>query len=224
MHLLSVAIRFENPYFSIMKLDGITPLPAFVHEGGFEAGCDEAGRGCLAGPVCAAAVILPPDKRVPALIRDSKQLSAKQRAEAADWVQTHALSWAVAYCSPAEIDEINILNASFAAMHRALDALPEPPDRVIVDGHRFTPYRETPRHCVVKGDGKFAHIGAASILAKTYRDRFMALWHEDYPEYQWMNNKGYPTAAHIEAVRALGITPLHRRSFRIKGKQLKMKL
>jgi ribonuclease HII len=207
-----------------MKLDGVAPLPAYLHKAGREAGCDEAGRGCLAGPVCAAAVILSPDRAVPTLIRDSKQLSAKQRTQAAQWVESHALSWAVAYCSPAEIDEMNILKASFAAMHRALDALPEPPDRILVDGHRFTPYRETPHQCVVKGDGKYAHIGAASILAKTYRDRFMRLWHADYPEYQWSSNKGYPTAAHIEAVRNLGITPLHRRSFHIKGKQLKLNL
>jgi len=207
-----------------MKFNDVIPLPVYFQAGGLEAGCDEAGRGCLAGPVCAAAVTLHPDRDVPALIRDSKQLTAKQRAEAAEWVETHALGWAVAYCSPAEIDEINILNASFAAMHRALDALPEPPDRIIVDGHRFNAYGDLPHHCVVKGDGKYAHIGAASILAKTYRDRFMALWHSDYPDYQWSSNKGYPTAAHIAAVRRLGITPLHRRSFRIKGKQLKLNL
>lgn len=207
-----------------MKLDGVSPLPVCVHSEGIEAGCDEAGRGCLAGPVCAAAVILEPGQSVPALIRDSKQLSARQRAEAARWVEEHAQAWAVAYCSPKEIDRDNILNASFYAMHRALDALTHRPDRVAVDGHRFLPYRELPHECVIKGDGKYAHIGAASILAKTYRDRYMALWHEDYPDYQWESNKGYPTAAHIQAVRDLGITPLHRRSFHIKGKQLKLNL
>ena len=144
--------------------------------------------------------------------------------EAAAWIESESLSWAVAYCSPAEIDTLNILQASFAAMHRALDALTVRPNRVVVDGHRFVPYSTLPHECVVKGDGKFAHIGAASILAKTYRDRFMQLWHGDYPMYDWNNNKGYPTAKHISAVRTHGITPLHRKSFHVKGKQLKLKL
>lgn len=207
-----------------MKLDGISPLPGYVRREGLEAGCDEAGRGCLAGPVCAAAVILSPEKEVPSSIRDSKQLTAQQRNDAASWIESESLGWAVAYCSPAEIDAINILQASFAAMHRALDALAVRPDRIVVDGHRFVRYSTLPHECVVKGDGKFAHIGAASILAKTYRDRYMQLWHEDYPIYGWNNNKGYPTAGHISAIRTQGITPLHRKSFHLKGKQLKLKL
>ena len=207
-----------------MKLDNIPPLPAFFQADGREAGCDEAGRGCLAGPVCAAAVVLSIKKEVPPFLRDSKQLSPAQRARAAAWIEREAAGWAVAYCSPEEIDEINILQASFAAMHRALDALPVPPDRVLVDGPRFTPYGDIPHQCVIKGDGKYAHIGAASILAKTYRDRYMQLWHTDYPDYAWNTNKGYPTAAHIAAVRERGLSPLHRRSFHIKGKQLKLRL
>jgi ribonuclease HII len=199
-------------------------LAPHYHPDGREAGCDEAGRGCLAGPVCAAAVVLDAGVPIPEMIRDSKQLTPKRRELAAEWVEAHAARWAVAYCSPEEIDEINILRASFKAMHRALQAFPEAPDRILVDGHRFDPFEEVPHHCIIKGDGKYASIAAASILAKTYRDRLMQLWHLDYPDYQWHSNKGYPTQTHIQAIRERGITPLHRRSFTIKGKQLKMGL
>lgn len=212
-------MKSSTPQAKKQKKQGALLAPHFQPDGR-EAGCDEAGRGCLAGPVCAAAVILDAKVPIPAMIRDSKQLLPVQREEAAEWIEKNAACWAVAYCSPKEIDQINILRASFKAMHRALQAFPELPDRILVDGHLFDPFEEVPHHCIIKGDGKYASIAAASILAKTYRDRLMQLWHLDYPDYQWSSNKGYPTRTHIQAIRERGITPLHRRSFTIKGKQL----
>lgn len=181
--------------------------------GRIEAGCDEAGRGCLAGPVYAAAVILPEDFQHP-LLNDSKQLSEKQRDELRDVVEQSALVWYVAQASPEEIDRINILQASYLAMHRALDGLTRRPEFILVDGNRFRAYISTPHLCIVKGDGKYASIAAASILAKTHRDAEMYRLAETYPQYDWHSNKGYPTMAHREAIRLHGLTPEHRRSFR----------
>ncbi|MDE5642624.1 MAG: ribonuclease HII [Muribaculaceae bacterium] len=183
--------------------------------GMLEAGCDEAGRGCLAGPVFAAAVILPDDFTHPWL-NDSKQLSEARRMELRPLIQWQAVAWAVATASPQEIDDINILNASILAMHRALDALQTRPRTIAVDGNRFKPYRDIPHTTYVKGDGRFADIAAASVLAKTFRDEYMLEAAAEYPGYDWENNKGYPTEAHRRAVAELGLTPLHRRSFRMK--------
>ncbi|MCC6462817.1 MAG: ribonuclease HII [Saprospiraceae bacterium] len=177
-----------------------------------EAGCDEAGRGCLSGPVFAAAVILPEDFSHP-LLNDSKQLSEKQRDALRLVVEAEALAWCVAQASPAEIDRINILQASYLAMHRALDGLQRRPEFILVDGNRFRAYPGVPHLCVVKGDGKYASIAAASILAKTYRDAEMYRLAEQFPEYHWLSNKGYPTLAHREAIRRHGLTEHHRRSF-----------
>ena len=189
-------------------------LKPYLDEQLVEAGCDEAGRGCLAGPVFAAAVILPKDFTHP-LLNDSKQLSEKQRNEARKVVEQFALAWAVAQVSPAEIDKVNILNASFLAMHRALDQLGPGPESLLIDGNRFKPYQSLPFHCIVKGDGKLLPIAAASILAKTYRDDYMMQLDAEYPYYQWRSNKGYPTQAHREAIQAHGPSPHHRRSFRL---------
>lgn len=179
-----------------------------------EAGCDEAGRGCLAGSVYAAAAVLPPDYTHP-LLNDSKQLSdARRRALRTD-IERDALAWAVGTATAAEIDEINILRASILAMHRALDGLSLRPDFIIVDGNRFTPYGQTPHATVVKGDARYLSIAAASILAKTYRDDEMHRLAALYPGYGWERNAGYPTAAHREAITRLGVTPFHRRTFRL---------
>mgnify|MGYP001282456796 FL=1 len=186
-----------------------------------EAGCDEAGRGCLAGPVFAAAVILPPDFQH-ALLTDSKQLSAAQRAELRPIIETYAVAFAVASVSPQEIDRINIHNASYLAMHRALDTLGLEAEYIIVDGNRFIPYRKTPHCCIVKGDGKYLSIAAASILAKTYRDDYMESLAMDFPEYGWCQNKGYPTIQHRSAILEHGITPHHRRTFRVTDPQLSL--
>lgn len=188
-----------------------------------EAGCDEAGRGCLAGPVVAAAVVLPPDFYHP-LLNDSKQLSEKQRNTLREIVEKEALQWAVARVEAEEIDKINILNASFAAMHRSLDQFLNPPEFILIDGNRFKKYREVPHLCVVKGDGKYASIAAASVLAKTYRDEIMAALHRDFPEYNWMSNKGYPTQDHRAAIARIGACEWHRQSFRLlpQGEQLKL--
>ena len=177
-----------------------------------EAGCDEAGRGCLAGSVYAAAVILPRDYENAAL-NDSKQLSAKKRSELRAEIEREAVAWALGVATPEEIDRYNILYASIMAMHRALDALSVRPDHIIVDGNRFQPYRNVPAHTVVKGDGKYLSIAAASILAKTYRDDYMLDLHRQYPHYGWDHNAGYPTKEHREAILRHGITPVHRRSF-----------
>ncbi|MCI7400733.1 MAG: ribonuclease HII [Prevotella sp.] len=186
------------------------------HTGLIEAGCDEAGRGCLAGAVFAAAVILPPNY-VNADLNDSKQLSEKRRYVLRDIIERDAVAWAVGVVTPEEIDEINILNASILAMHRALDQLTTRPEAVIVDGNRFKPYGSLPSVTIVKGDGKYLSIAAASILAKTYRDDYMKRLAEEYPQYDWKGNKGYPTKKHRDAIRQFGATPYHRRTFNLLG-------
>lgn len=191
-----------------------SPLPACLQEGVNEAGCDEAGRGCLAGPVFAAAVILPDGYSNPWL-NDSKQLSEKRRMSLREEIMECATAWAIASVDAREIDEINILRASIEAMHRALAQLKVHPGAVIVDGNRFTPFEDIPWQTVVKGDGKYANIAAASILAKTERDLFMLRAHEQYPNYGWDRNKGYPTAEHKAAIAMHGTTPLHRLSFKM---------
>ena len=194
-------------------------LLSHYYQGKTEAGCDEAGRGCLAGSVYAAAVILPEDYRND-LLNDSKQLTEKRRYQLRDIIQRDAVAWAVGIVSPEEIDRINILNASILAMLRALDQLAVRPEAIIVDGNRFKPYREPtpiPHTTIVKGDGKYLSIAAASILAKTYRDDYMNRLAEEYPQYDWRSNKGYPTRKHRDAIRQYGITPYHRRSFSLLG-------
>jgi len=181
-----------------------------------EAGCDEAGRGCLAGPVFAAAVILPPNFADPVL-NDSKQIKEKTRYALRDMIQKVAISWAVAKIDAPEIDEINILNASIKAMHLALDQLKKKPSFIIIDGNRFKPYKKIPHATIIKGDGQYFSIAAASILAKTYRDDFMLEYHEQYPHYNWKKNKGYGTLDHRRAIAAFGRCPLHRESFRLKN-------
>ena len=181
-----------------------------------EAGCDEAGRGCLAGPVFAAAVILPPDFSDP-ILNDSKQIKEKTRYALRDMIQKTAISWAVAKIDAAEIDQINILNASIKAMHLALDQLKKKPSFIIIDGNRFKPYKKVPHATIIKGDGKYFSIAAASILAKTYRDDFMLEHHEQYPQYNWIKNKGYGTLDHRRAIAEFGRCSLHRESFQLKG-------
>ena len=187
-------------------------LENFHKKGVIEAGCDEAGRGCLAGPVFAAAVILPPDFQND-LLNDSKKLTEKQRYQLRPVIEESALAWAVGICTPQEIDKINILNASFLAMHRAIEQLTIKPQHLIIDGNRFRPYPEIPHLCIVKGDGKYMSIAAASILAKTYRDDYMAEQHALYPHYGWDKNAGYPTKQHREGIRLHGLTPIHRKTF-----------
>jgi len=181
-----------------------------------EAGCDEAGRGCLAGPVFAAAVILPPDFADPVL-NDSKQIKEKTRYALRDMIEKVAISWAVAKIDAPEIDEINILNASIKAMHLALDQLKKKPSFIIIDGNRFKPYKKIPHATIIKGDGQYFSIAAASILAKTYRDDFMLEHHEQYPHYNWKKNKGYGTLDHRRAIAEFGRCPLHRESFQLKN-------
>lgn len=190
------------------------PLPTCLEAGCLEAGCDEAGRGCLAGPVVAAAVILPDGYSHPWLI-DSKKLTEHRREAMREIVMRDAVAWAVGICSPQEIDEINILNASIEAMHRALRGLAVRPGAIIVDGNRFKPFEDIRHTTVVKGDAKFANIAAASIMAKTTRDAIMARLDAEYPAYGWAVNKGYPTAAHRAAIAAAGPCLHHRRSFRL---------
>lgn len=189
-------------------------LKSHFYKGLIEAGCDEAGRGCLAGSVYAAAVILPEDY-VNESLNDSKQLTAKRRYELRNEIERDALAWAVGIVTPAEIDEINILNASILAMHRALDGLKLRPEAIIVDGNRFKPYNFIPYTTVVKGDGKYLSIAAASILAKTYRDDYMDRLALEYPQYDWIDNKGYPTRKHRQAIAEYGITEYHRKTFRL---------
>lgn len=186
------------------------------YKGMIEAGCDEAGRGCLAGSVFAAAVILP-DGYENALLNDSKQLTEKRRYELREQIERDAVSWAVGIVTPEEIDRINILNASILAMHRALDQLEVRPEAVIVDGNRFKKYQNLPHTTIVKGDGKYMAIAAASILAKTYRDDYMNQLAEEFPQYDWQKNKGYPTKKHREAIRQYGTTPYHRMSYNLLG-------
>ena len=191
-------------------------LLPFLQEGRIEAGCDEAGRGCLAGAVYAAAVILPPDFHNEQL-NDSKQLTERRRYALREVIEREALAWAVGVVPPEEIDRINILNASFLAMHRALDQLQIRPQHLLIDGNRFNPYRDLPHTTVVKGDGKYLSIAAASILAKTYRDDYMHRLAEEYPLYDWHQNKGYPTRKHRDAIARYGATPYHRQSFNLLG-------
>jgi ribonuclease HII len=186
------------------------------YEGKIEAGCDEAGRGCLAGSVYAAAVILPEDYQNE-LLNDSKQLTEKRRYQLREMIERDAIAWAVGIVTPEEIDKINILNASILAMHRALDQLKVRPEAIIVDGNRFKSYQKLPHTTIVKGDGKYLSIAAASILAKTYRDDYMNKLAEEYPQYDWLSNKGYPTKKHREAIRQFGITPYHRKSYNLLG-------
>lgn len=194
-------------------------LLSYFDQTKIEAGCDEAGRGCLAGPVFAAAVILPPDFSCAAL-NDSKQLSEKERFKLRPLIEEQALAYAVASCTPAEIDEINILKASFLAMHRAVAALKTVPELLLIDGNRFTPYPAIPHHCIIKGDGKYLSIAAASILAKTYRDEYMEELDKQFPQYAWRQNKGYPTRVHREGIRSHGATVHHRKSFTLLPEQL----
>jgi ribonuclease HII len=208
-------------------------LASHYYQGKIEAGCDEAGRGCLAGSVYAAAVILPENYQNE-LLNDSKQLTEKKRYQLRDIIQRDAIAWAVGIVTPEEIDKINILNASILAMHRALDQLKVRPEAIIVDGNRFKPYREPltidhspltidhspltlPHTTIVKGDGKYLSIAAASILAKTYRDDYMNQLAQEYPQYDWLSNKGYPTKKHREAIKQYGITPYHRKSYNLLG-------
>lgn len=188
--------------------------PAYLEDGALEAGCDEAGRGCLAGPVFAAAVILPSGFHHP-MLNDSKQLTEKQREILRQVIEQEALAWAVAQVSPQEIDQLNILKASFLAMHRAIDQLKVRPQRLLIDGNRFVRHQDIPYHCMVKGDARFASIAAASVLAKTHRDACMDELAAQYPGYGWAENKGYPTAQHRLAIARLGVTLHHRRSFRL---------
>lgn len=189
-------------------------LKSIYKEGVIEAGCDEAGRGCLSGPVVAAAVILPNDFKNEKL-NDSKKLSEKKRYELRPIIEKKALAWGVGIVSNEEIDDINILNASFLAMHRALDQLFIKPKYIIVDGNRFTPYKNISHKCIVKGDSKYYSIAAASILAKTYRDDIMSKLHLEYPHYDWLSNKGYPTKKHRETIKKYGITKYHRATFKM---------
>ncbi len=194
-------------------------LESYYTKDVIEAGCDEAGRGCLAGPVFAAAVILPPDFKSE-LLNDSKQLSEKNRYALRPLIEQEAIAWGIGVGTAPEIDAINILKASFLAMHRAIEQLKVQPQALLIDGNRFTPYKEIPFTCMVKGDGRFLSIAAASILAKTYRDDYMLQLAEEYPSYGWQQNKGYPTRAHREAISKHGITPYHRKTFTLLPSQL----
>ena len=191
-------------------------LKSHYYEGKIEAGCDEAGRGCLAGSVYAAAVILPENYQND-LLNDSKLLTEKRRYQLREIIQHDAVAWAVGIVTPEEIDKINILNASILAMHRALDQLKVRPEAIIVDGNKFKPYQKLPHTTIVKGDGKYLSIAAASILAKTYRDDYMNELAKEYPQYDWLSNKGYPTKKHRDAIRQYGITPYHRKSYNLLG-------
>lgn len=199
----------------------IIMLQLFLEQGRLEAGCDEAGRGCLAGPVFAAAVILPEDF-ANEMLDDSKKLSERQRDMLRPMIERGALAWAVGVVEAEEIDRINILNASFLAMHRAVGALSVKPDFLLVDGNRFKPYPGIPHTCIVKGDGKMMSIAAASILAKTHRDEYMRRIAGEYPQYGWDVNKGYPTKSHRDAIARYGVSPYHRRSFRLLDTQLSL--
>jgi len=196
-------------------------LKSSFGSGKIEAGCDEAGRGPLAGPVVAAAVILSTDYVNP-LLNDSKKLTKKVLEQLEIEIKRDALAWEVIEVSHIEIDEINILNASFAAMHRAVDKLIIKPELLLIDGNRFKPYNGIPHECVIKGDGKYMSIAAASILAKTHRDRYMSHAAQQYPGYGWETNAGYPTKKHRDAIRELGVTPLHRKSFRLLPEQIEL--
>ncbi|CAN5679671.1 ribonuclease HII [soil metagenome] len=197
-------------------------LKSFYQEEFIEAGCDEAGRGCYAGPVFAAAVVLPKDFYHPVL-NDSKQLTAVQRAELKIFIEANAIVYAVAMIDNLEIDNINILKASFKAMHLALDKLADQPQLLLIDGNRFTAYKKIPHQCIVKGDGIYASIAAASILAKTHRDAYMEQLHDEFPQYNWQRNKGYGTMEHRKAINEIGLCQYHRKSFNIEPKQIAIK-
>ncbi len=196
-------------------------LKSFYKKNVIEAGCDEAGRGCLAGPVYAAAVILPANYKN-LLLNDSKKISEKKRYELREIIIKDAVSWAVGIVDNQEIDKINILNASILAMHRAIEKLNKIPEHLIIDGNKFKPYKNIPFTTIVKGDGKYLSIAAASILAKTFRDDFMLKIHDEHPEYFWEQNKGYPTKKHANAIKQYGFTNYHRKSFHLKSMQLEL--
>ena len=196
-------------------------LQLYLSEGRIEAGCDEAGRGCLCGPVYAAAVILPADFEND-LLNDSKKLTEKQRYSLRPIIEQQALAWAIGVVDHEEIDKINILNASFLAMHRAVVKLSLKPDHLLIDGNRFKAYPEIAHSCIIKGDGKFMSIAAASILAKTYRDDYMESIHQEFPQFDWLKNKGYPTLHHRKMIMEIGITKYHRKTFANLGDQLKL--
>jgi len=206
-------------YFLKMKKQ---KLLSYFKEGQIEAGCDEAGRGCLAGPVFASAVILPPDFENE-LLNDSKQLTERQRYQLRPLIEEQALAWAVAMLDNHEIDEVNILNASFMAMNRAVQKLKIQPEHLLIDGNRFRTQGRIPYTCMIKGDGRFYSIAAASVLAKTYRDDYMLQLHREFPEYDWTRNKGYPTKKHREAIKKHGPTKYHRMTFRLLDEQLELK-
>lgn len=191
-------------------------LLPYLEKNHIEAGCDEAGRGCLAGAVFASAVILPPDFRNE-LLNDSKQLSEKQRYRLRPVIEKEAVAWAIGIVTPEEIDKINILNASFLAMHRAVEQLAPEPEHLLIDGNRFKPYPGIKHTCVIKGDGKYLSIAAASVLAKTYRDDYMQELHKQFPQYRWDRNKGYPTKAHRTAIQETGASPYHRDDIPVTG-------
>jgi len=197
-------------------------LKSYFKKNTIEAGCDEAGRGCLAGPVYAASVILPPDYKNK-ILNDSKQISEKNREILRIEIEKEAIAFGVGIVDNVEIDEINILNASFLAMHRAVDQLKTTPELLLIDGNRFNPYPNINHECIIKGDAKFLSIAAASILAKTYRDDFMFAAHKKHPEYTWNKNKGYPTKVHREAIRKIGTTDIHRMTFRLLPEELNAK-
>ena len=220
-------IKFKkNKFFlkqNVKFVNNINKMDKTLTNLEFEVGCDEAGRGCLAGPVVAAAVILSKDFSNN-VINDSKKLSEKNRNNLRLYIEENALAWAVGIVSPEEIDKINILNASFLAMHRALDQINVPLDLIVVDGNRFNKYNKIPHECIVKGDGKYMNIAAASILAKTYRDEIMDNLDAEFPQYNWKKNKAYPTKAHREAIAQFGTTPHHRLSFKLLPDQLTLDL
>lgn len=211
--------RGGSGHFFLYAMKQHRPLAHFFLPDCIEAGCDEAGRGCLAGPVFAAAVILP-DNFENRLLNDSKQLTERQREALRPIIEREAVAWAVAQASPHEIDEINILAASILAMHRAIDALCVRPQHLIIDGNRFRPYSGIPHQTIVKGDGKYLSIAAASVLAKTHRDEYMRRLDEQFPQYGWRANKGYPTVAHRAAIAQWGVTPHHRLTFQLLDMQL----
>ena len=213
--------KYQSFLYNLSDMTKNIPLLPALIPGRIEAGCDEAGRGCLAGAVFAAAVILPPDFSCPEL-NDSKQLSEHQRYALRPLIEQSAVSWAIGTVSPEEIDKINILNASFLAMHRAIKHLKIVPQHLLIDGNRFNPYPDIEHTCIIKGDGKYLSIAAASILAKTYRDDYTMKLHTEYPIYNWDKNKGYPTRKHQDAIRQNGASPYHRMTFQLLERQLSL--
>lgn len=214
--------RRKNTLTFVANTKIMNGLASFLYKNTIEAGCDEAGRGCLAGPVFASAVILPKNYSNE-LLNDSKKLSEKKRYLLRDVIEKDALAWAVGIVSHKEIDKINILNASFLAMHRAIEQLKIKPEHLLIDGNRFNPFPGIKHTCIVKGDGKYLSIAAASVLAKTYRDDFMLAQHDKFPIYDWNNNKGYPTKKHRASIQKYGINEIHRKSFSLLSNQLELK-